>query len=92
MRKSPEEYLSAGAQRLLENPDRARDFLKTHLIAVREMTVNWRGKKYVIKAYSDIDWLPAELAVTMAKSQAGVEVWWESEEGKETLEAFQKVR
>ncbi len=92
MRKSPEEYLSPGAQRLLENPDRARQFLKTHLIAVREMAVVWRNKKYIIKADSDIDWLPEEAAVWIAKSQAGAEIWWESEEGQATLDAFDKVR
>jgi len=92
MRKAPEDYLSVGVQKLLDFPDRAKAFLKTHLIEVKEMTVMWKGKQHTIKSVTDIDWLPDEIAVWAAKVQMGTEMWWATEEGQATMSAFEKVR
>jgi hypothetical protein len=76
MTKKSEEYLSPAARRALEDPSRARAFLKSYLEAgAGEMAGTMGGCDFVLINPEDVDRISDEAAVWVAKGQAGFEQW-----------------
>jgi hypothetical protein len=74
---SVESYISEAASRVLSNPKRSRDFLKTCIECLGGMVLSWDGRDYEISSDRDVERLPDEAAVWIARGQFELESWSE---------------